>query len=231
MRTCLFCDQKATTSEHLLSEWILDLLGSSFSAEAWLGKNRERRTWRGRGPSAQLKVKWLCDGCNNGWMSDLETKVRYLLGPLIHDLSIPLDRSAQQLIATWCVKTSMVTEAVGPPQGWFYTRAEREHLRATLSLPTGSFVWLGRCKTSDLSYCDGRKLFGANQEGFVVTLVAARLILQTLTVRPTRSFTEEMTRRNPLIQVWPPSRPHSWPPPVSLDEQQLDALARRFTKP
>ena len=233
MRSCVFCDQRATSAEHLLPEWILNLLGSSFSADVWFGDGTEPKSWQGRGRSAQLKVKYLCRGCNNGWMSDLETKVRYLIGPLMHDLSVPLDDVSRQTLAVWSAKTAMVLESVGDEEGWFYSTAERWQLRETRAMPAGLSMWLGRCSRSDLSYCEGRALSGsaspgAPSAGFAVTLAMGRLVVQVLTVRP--PIYQARNAYNGLLQAWPLGSRTTWPPSRSIAEEELEAVGRRFSR-
>jgi hypothetical protein len=67
-------------------------------------------------------------------MSQLEGRIHPLIGSMMHDLSIRLDRTEQHLIAAWCVKTAMVFEWTNPGPRRFYSKTEREHLRLDLSI-------------------------------------------------------------------------------------------------
>jgi len=186
MRICRFCDLRATTAEHAWPKWALDLLGPSATIETWLGPDASPRTWRGRG----TRVKHLCAGCNNGWMSDLENRSKALVGALMSDISMRVDRVGQDLITVWAVKTAMVFECTNPAKRSFYTRAERERLRTALEAPADTLVWLGRQERSSLAWCEARRLFASHppgntilSDGYVTTLAISRLVIQILTVR------------------------------------------------
>jgi hypothetical protein len=58
--------------------------------------------WYGR--SAHIRVKYLCETCNNGWMSDLEKEAQPVIRPLMNDISVPLDQWQQYLIALWTIR-------------------------------------------------------------------------------------------------------------------------------
>jgi len=78
-------------------------------------------------------------------MSDLENRNRDVLGALIQDLSIPLDREAQSAAAIWAMKTVMVFECVTGEADRFYTTEERYALRESSLIPGGTVMWVGRC--------------------------------------------------------------------------------------
>lgn len=245
MRLCIFCDQKATTLEHACPAWMDALLGGFFKAEAWFGPEAVRKEWGG----APVKVRYLCASCNDGWMSRLEGQVRPFIGAMMNDVAIRLDRGDQHLVAAWCMKTAMVFECTKPDKSHFYTRAEREHLRSSLNLPTGTALWIGRQHRSDFTYCHARQLRGTRpgdeavlSEGHVTTFAAGRVVLQILTVRRApeyegrlRQITLDATpgpwsRRGGrgLIQIWPASPSIRWPPDWSFGEPDLDPFCERF---
>lgn len=244
MRRCIFCEGKATTSEHAWPAWLIKLLGTVTKAEVWLDPDVEPKEW-----VAPIKVKCLCAHCNNGWMSNLESQVRPLIGAMMHDVTLRLDRTQQHLVAAWCMKTTMVFERTNPRREYFYTQSERELLRSNLSIPDGTLIWLGRQHQSDFTYCQGRKLWTRPHAGkvlsagFVTTLAAARLVLQAITVRlaaadhpPIRVQLHE-TRPGPwsnsrgLIRAWPSAASIRWPPAWSFGEPDIELFSRRFGAP
>ena len=163
---------------------------------------------------------------------------------MLSDLSIRLNREEQHLVAAWCVKTAMVFEWMGQTRARFYTRAEREHLRMSLSLPGRTLVWLGRQHRSDFSYCHGKQLSRSKREGeqfhaegYATTFAAGRLVLQTVTVRLSNSEgragriildTQSGPWDHGLIQIWPTSTSVQWPPVWSFAESNLEPFAERF---
>ena len=233
------------TGEHVFAEWIHDMLGPSVG-ELFRSSTENVARWNVTGRSSQGKVWRVCASCNNEWMSRLEARAKRTLAAMIRDISIPLDREDQALIAQWAMKTAMVCEASNPPEHWFYTEAERDHLRALLSLPSDSFVWIGRYARSDLGINESRKLYRTESkdrdilgEGFSTAFVIAHLVIQVATVRRDRGGPEDrapelrhrLGRWSPyLTQIWPTRAPFSWPPSSSfMTEEALEILYRRFT--
>jgi hypothetical protein len=209
---------------------------------ASFGPDGAERTWRG--VNLSIKVKFLCSSCNSGWMSDLENKARRWLGPMLQDLSIPLDQTAQALVARWAVKTAIVFECTNPTKQWFYSVGERRGVMAQMA-PEDTLVWLGRCAHTDSSYAEGKRLLDVIpadksplSEGYATTFCLGRLVMQVVTLhrKPGREGIKTTVQARPgpwkesLIQVWPPTRGARWPPRVSFSESgpTLDELSGRF---
>src|SRR5712692_4858323 len=162
-RTCMFCGGKVTTAEDAWPRCAIQL-ARNFSPQFRIEITRSSgitETWGGKGRSSYLKVNYLCKRrCNNGWMSDLETAVRPLVGAMITDQPVPLSITDQVAISAWAVKTAMVFECMKEDRQWFYSQEDRDHLRADLSLPENTGVWLGRQQASWAGFAEGKKLSG-----------------------------------------------------------------------
>src|SRR5260370_9528348 len=89
---CLFCTNNANSKEHAWPNWLLRMRKD----KNW---GPIRRTVEGLPvkitASAEVKIKAVCQPCNNGWMSGLETENKSLIGGRLNDLSLPLDTSQQ----------------------------------------------------------------------------------------------------------------------------------------
>ena len=180
-------------------------------------------------------------------MSNLEGEAKIFLGPLINDVSLPLDLVQQHLIAAWCTKMAMVWEFTGRKRHWFYSMSERENLRTNRSVPSDTRIWLGRHESTNVTFCSGRRLSGAIpkdkpvlSEGYVTTLAIARLAIQILTVRRAPDHDDKgplplRSRPGPwndlLVGIWPPGAGVWWPPVLSFSEPTLEDVSRRFTNP
>jgi hypothetical protein len=241
MKACLFCDQKVkNTREHAWPNWTANVLGTLYSVEVEFGDGT-RRQWA----SAPLRVKRVCRNCNEGWMSDLESKNRPLLGGMMSDLSVRLNRADQQIVAAWCVKTAMVLEATSRTTSFFYTNEDRARLRQELLIPYDTLIWLGRQHRSDYSYAQGRRLERSSpspilREGYVTTLAAGRLVMQVMSVHRQPEHRGRIVLdpvpgpwgNTGLLQIWPTDSPSiRWPPRWSFaNEPELDALTERFKR-
>jgi hypothetical protein len=247
MRTCLFCEGKARTKEHVLASWLTDFLASmtrTTHIEMSVGTER-RRQFILRGKGAGITVKHLCESCNNGWMSALETHAKPYLLAMLRGLTIPLDREAQTKLSAWIMKTVMVYEFLSPGRV-SYTEVERREFRDTLQPPQGTAVWLGRCDEAGWSSTITRKVrFGRGwpfAEGAVATFALDHLVFQVLSVRMLQGQTHRgnVTFKSTnipdpwahrMFQCWPvqPGTP-VWPPAQSAaaDANEVQLLARRF---
>lgn len=82
--TCLFCDNKPGSREHLIADWILKKVPSKSMITGFIGRHEQVEC-------RELIVKSVCGDCNGGWMSDIESLNMPIMGPLIDDQSAFLD--------------------------------------------------------------------------------------------------------------------------------------------
>jgi hypothetical protein len=247
MSACIFCGGRANTREHAWPEWAIESLGHGRDIQVWLGPDAKRKAWPVKGRSSHLRVKQVCAKCNNGWLSVLENTAKPVLSPMMHDLSIPLSREQQWLIAVWTIKTAMVFDCTNP-QGRFYTKGDVDHLLTRFAPPLSTAIWLGRFERSSLLTFEGRYLSPRRREGgavldksLVASLSMARLAIQVLSIRWDANYQPAGSRvtidlkpgpwNRSLIQIWPTVSPVHWPPPLSISEDGLETLNQRFTNP
>jgi hypothetical protein len=136
-RACIFCGSRENLNrDDLWPKWLVEtvtqdrpseierIFGSDSTAHVYGGK------WgKGRG---------VCEQCNGGWMSNLESKIKPILEPLIFDSSSVLDYVQQSAIAIWTLKTAMAFECIkgaastpATANEVFYSAADRQHLMPT----------------------------------------------------------------------------------------------------
>jgi hypothetical protein len=76
-------------------------------------------------------------------MSGMETTVKKIMGPMIEDLSLPLDRQNQQTLTEWAVKCAMCNDTVDlHPR--FFTEAECHAFKEKRTIPRGTLVFAAR---------------------------------------------------------------------------------------
>ena len=124
MRECLFCTSTETlTREDLWPKWVKkSVVGDGPSTfEKTIGSDAP--TVHG----GNLKARCVCEPCNGGWMSLLETHSKPVLEPMIHDTPCVLDYAKQATVSLWTIKTSMVFEYI-KRKDVFYSRADRQHV-------------------------------------------------------------------------------------------------------
>ena len=242
-RTCMFCDGRASTKEDAWPLWLVRMFpeppgGVSVEAER---KGTVLEPWRQRGHF--MKIRYVCQSCNNGWMSALENEAKPLIQRLLSDGVVDLEKE-REIIARWVLKTCMVFEAAGG-SGWFYTKAERSTVREG-TIPAGyTAFWAARCVDLSAIYCNAYNLFEgrvastSGVHGHVTSMAFGTLALQTMTVRPSDAVRPGVAIRldgvneepwpNAAPQLWPPIVAFQWPPTVGLaGELGVNAFSDRF---
>ena len=133
---CLACGITASreSREHVFSRWLLERFGSLN-----LVMGLARHLSNGTNPSVRreyrldsFKLKKICESCNNGWMSKLESDAKPLiLGLISKELAIEaLSDDERCLLARWAGKTAIIeSHAVGaecPIDARFFRQIKRD---------------------------------------------------------------------------------------------------------
>lgn len=130
MGICAFCGRdRELSKEHVWPDWLIDEfppLEPEARSVRLLGKIegkdvaaiREREEGPEKVPSV---VKVVCrsrkrgdDGCNDGWMSELENEVKPVIVPLAHGEAFSLTTEQRRLLAFWTAKTMVMVEYTDP---------------------------------------------------------------------------------------------------------------------
>jgi hypothetical protein len=117
---CIFCEAvfepgNPRTGEHIWPEWmheqLPDTIGWEYSAVVGHTPDVPSRWTPMSGmPKRRIKPKVVCQRCNNGWMSRLETAVRPILEPLVKGHARTLSPQDQTKLATWLFVKNIVME-------------------------------------------------------------------------------------------------------------------------
>jgi hypothetical protein len=113
-RTCLFCGSPAGSQEHLLPGWAGRTLVDEGPTPHRRVRIREGEPVAGqewRQDPFSLTAGVVCQDCNNGWMSRLETDVQDILSGMLAGRGRVLHRAGQRRLATWAFKTALVGQA------------------------------------------------------------------------------------------------------------------------
>jgi hypothetical protein len=164
-----------------------------------------------------------------------------ILGPIILDLSVLLERDTQPLLAAWCLKTVMVYQCTA--RSLFYSKAERQRFAETLEVPrSDTVIWLGRHNAEAAAFAEAIELRTtpppSDADGYVTTLAFHHLVLQVFTLRrrPEHKDVPITLHMTPgswnasLIQIWPTRPAIRWPPSVTFDGRGLHHLSARFSR-
>jgi hypothetical protein len=225
---CLFCDNNSGSREHLWPKWIHERIDFGPLKMDRYGKDQVII------PDPEITVKSVCGVCNNGWMSDLEAKNIPVIGSMLNDIAITLDRQQQTSVSQWVIKTAMMLDSTRPKAGSprFYQKNQCVLLRENLTIPANTGIWIGRIETKHLLGLgtDYRTLrpdtLEPNIHSTIATFVAGHFVAQAITQRLYPKFADtEMPELRPkeadwdsyLIRIWPIGRDSiMWPPKSSF---------------
>lgn len=182
--TCIFCDAKATSREHVFGEWagkalgidktqVNEHYGRSFDLRKLDSPNSySERVYRRTGSPISRREKIVCLRCNNGWMSRLEMSVQPFMTPMLTGSTTTLSTEEQVILATWAEKTSMIWEFADgkPPVSWSSQRTKFG--RSVVALPT-TRVWLGNYRGGHEPLTKVVDIHGYDTQGLAITRAVA----------------------------------------------------------
>lgn len=199
-----------------------------------------------------LKVRVVCESCNNGWMSELEERARRYLVPMIQGEEDWFDPDAAQTVATWAAKTAvsisytdLATRAIpGNCRTWIMDRGEPPPLTsvwlAQLEAPVSTEIW---CRSIFLT-SDPEEIYQPREEpgntymtGFAVGRLYLMILGTTLdavgNMQPAGHVRKRFTRLwpDPLCWQWPPEEHLQEVDHRELWEGYMQAFSRNFSRP
>ena len=251
---CIFCEGAKPlvkiTKEHLFSRWVDDVLTPDL-----LGPDRSfERTTAGRDGFtatktwsteviAAIEAAVVCggrrDGCNGGWMSELDGQVRQLLEPMMLGKPRKLTPEDQQTIAAWAAMKSMVLEYFwGPDQVIVLPQAARTFVFRQRRAPGDMQIRVAAVESQRRPALFVRRVYQLRPKAFATaspalpgiascsTLVLGCFVVQTYGTSMTGPAASQRPHGRDYLVMNPPSGVDiSWPPPEALDDRGLDRFA------
>lgn len=238
-RTCIFCGGSPTTKEHLWPDWARRLLGdveplSHRQHARQDGREPIDREWRT--PPFRTTVKAVCAGCNNGWMSRLESRAKLLLLPMLEGRGRELHQDGQRTLAAWALKTAMMVEHTLGPEKRVVPEEEHAYLLEHEHPSEHVVIWMATYIGSMPGAC---RLFGLDadvtqgpdrgrRDMWGVTVTLGSVVFQAFgtTIGP---LLEGLEINHPGVQqIWPYQRSFTWTPRAGFADEDLAAFADVF---
>lgn len=233
----MFCRKaRKMTAEHLFPEWVLELFDRAESELSFW--DEEAGTNRVAGRMTEIEVRRVCKGCNEGWMSNIESRVAPILRPFILGDAGELDHAEQLLAAAWVVKTAMVGEWT-VPSVHAISQNDRDYVYNHRKPPPLTHIWLAawsKAEEPPLSFethqfgflPDGKTALP--RRGYLATFFIGHLGCQVLG-HPFGSVNVDDGNFGPaVVQIWPVAAESvRWPPRAAIgSEKTLKVFAKRF---
>ncbi len=95
-------------------------------------------------PALDWKAKVVCEPCNNGWMSDIESQHAEpaLRDLILGKLDIPITQSRARSIALFAFKSAVVFNHMRTAGEPFFPQSVRQGFRDTLTIPDSVNMWM-----------------------------------------------------------------------------------------
>jgi hypothetical protein len=239
-KSCPFCKRTAVlTNEHLWSAWIGRGLGKTRYAFRQRDANGNIVRQKIR-PGLDMKKRAVCAECNNGWMSQLENKVKPILSDAISTGNkTSFDEPQLRTIAQFAFKNAVVADYTAEGRNPFFTTSARRMFAEGLTIPDGVQVWLATFRDplghsgfflSNYNMLKGRSNPRNGFELYVFTFSAGFLVMQVTASRWINPlimsrYDAPVVWQDPLMkdfatEIWPLDRtPVAWPPPKAFESQ------------
>ena len=117
--TCIFCKSTPVTEEHLFPQW-MEKEFSKGEDNKHIVNNYEPISYDGSRTKItsktvnrniiRLTIKKVCDTCNNGWMSKIETASKEIIKSLILDEAIIIGSEEQDNLVKWGILKTIIGE-------------------------------------------------------------------------------------------------------------------------
>ena len=146
MRECAFCPNKAAlTGEHLISNWVNKLLEGKTHHYSIFQRSYGTRptTWNDK--RLNLRANVVCQKCNSGWMSDIDSEAKAALkGIILNDSPVSILPLGIASIAAFAMKCGFVADYLTRHRRPFFDAPTRYGFAKTLRPPDGVHMWIGR---------------------------------------------------------------------------------------
>ena len=240
MSTCIFCDRSPTTNAHIFRKaWLEQIFPGLEQFEhrhQRRGEGGFDRSWS-KG-EADIKVRCACEGCNSGWMDQLDHASEDIFATAAatgHPAKIA-SITDQLTVARWCALIAVLADQT---QVKPVVEPAAHKALAAEGIPDGAHVWLMKTKPQEWrahGWLEPREFelrssTTASANAYFVTFGIHHLVVQVfIPTSSTPSVALERKGNEALIrQLWPsPLTPLNYPPPQTVPWEQLPELADAF---
>jgi hypothetical protein len=225
VKPCIFCEKPADSKEDLFPRWILKRVNTQQPLYRQMGEDPPLIT-----DDQEVRIPCVCQKCNNTWMSGMEKTAQKFLGPMIEDLSFPLDRQNQQNLSEWAIKCAMCNDTVDPHPR-FFTEAECHAFKQKRTIPARTRIFAARFtgRSLDSNGVDFTLIEPNSNRllvrGHVYTVMVGHVVLQALSWHPDPEHADKIIRikaadgpwEDLTFQIWPLiKKTIMWPSRLSL---------------
>jgi hypothetical protein len=189
----------------------------------------ERRVLK-RAKTFALVSRKVCGACNSGWLSDLETRVRPLMGRFAANSPMTLTAAEQADLALWSVTAALIAMSLDPEANEFANPAIAHEIFRERRPPAGIDIWLGANSHGEMAWFGSHSLnlaldpeqTGAWGATISFGYAVVHMVFHGL---PNQRMRLRHDAHRSLCRIWPTSDSVEWPPKLMMRPHDLSPLA------
>lgn len=246
-RKCIFCGEEGKLSkEHLWPDWLGKMylrtgdekhtFGSQSSADKTLVRDG---VYERPGHLFSLKIKVVCQTCNNGWMSQVENDTKPILLNLINGQKFKITKAEIEALAFWVALKVVTAEFAEKKESLYVTPfEERQEMMNKRKIPSffNIFVsghsighnsaWLRNSWTMAFSPKGPTPAMeGRHRNAQSIAFVVGPIFFYVLNVRLLGFIPEQHFNFGNLKKIWPSKMTFLRWPQKPLTKLETDVLA------
>lgn len=245
-KACIFCNQTGNKSkEHIWPEWMHELLPkqgdgnniSEVNTFRWKEQAGAKRTER-QGHLSAKKLRVVCQRCNNGWMSQLESEAKPILTQILKDEQFDICSQKQNILALWITLKSIIGEHA--EQDTHVTPInDRDLFRTQQVIPEYFAIYIGKHnENSDTAWLRTSQTIAKSPLGpnpslgdlkrnmQSVAFICGPLFIYVLAIREVGIEAAAFLNLPKLMRIFPlESAQISWPPDKILGRKDMGLAA------
>ncbi len=196
------------------------------------------RRYSGRMLTAQVKA--VCEPCNSGWMSVLEGRAKPYLLPMIKGEIVELVPEAQEILATWTLKTALMCQVMLPQTqpnlpaelftDLYRDRQPAEEMKVFCGYMMPPQYLNGLSPMENRSVPRTIRDRGADGQVYearvtVVTIRIGYAVVQVVSAGP-KGLRYELGLEGGYVEpLWPVRKTFSWPPRALMTPEGFNVMA------
>lgn len=247
----MFCGETRRTVEHLIPEWLSKLIAREFGNGDPIdvtyrftdrsGDVTERSYGSMR---AQVKVRQVCQRCNGGWMSRMESAAKPIMTPMVTGQRTRLELEQQVVLSHWAAKTVVMIQQFessavvfgegdiaevangSAPRGFHIRLGFRPEFREPIDILVSSAHVISVAEAA-AARSAGQSLRVGEPNNFLATFAFGGLAVAVAGGPGIRRDERWVTGGEQPLMIWPPSPSGiSWPPvqPLIKTKAELHAF-------
>jgi hypothetical protein len=249
---CVYCGGSGMSKEHIFPDWLAPYVPRTrttntehFQLLERDGTPRQELFRKQQGDPYTRKLRVVCQECNNGWMSRLQTETKPILLPLLTGQSTTLYRKQQTILARW-IAMSIMTADFRPPADPAISQGERARVMAGNRVGSNWRIWIGNYERKrwpaffthhtipinspryGISVSERDPPLPNTQSSSFVVGPLFIVAISSAIPRLAKKWTFNDASEAVLRQIWPIQRPSiAWPLPAMTDEE-ADRISSAF---